>query len=433
MNPKADWTLQAWLDYIEASHPSEIELGLDRTQTVYERLSLDWQSTTVITVAGTNGKGTTCTLIEQVAMATERSVGVYSSPHIHQYEERVRINGQMQSQEQHIQAFSIVEHARGNIPLTYFEFGTLAALVLMAKAQLDCVILEVGLGGRLDATNVVDCDLAVITSIGLDHQAFLGDTRELIAIEKAGIMRSQKPVVIGEYEPPKTLCDAVVTHQANGFWVNQDFTHKLIDGSWHYQSQKRQFSTKIPKIPHHNVATSVAVIDQLGWQISDTRLRIVIERTQMSGRLETASFNGAPNKILFDVAHNPHAAIYLNTWLEANNISSISVMVAMMADKDVWGTLHPIAGKVESWHCLPLDIPRALPAEEMQALLLNHLPEHSECDVLVHCSADAALASVESTAHDVQLVVVLGSFFTVSAVKQALTDCNSKDNSQVNK
>ena len=153
MNPKADWTLQAWLDYIEASHPSEIELGLDRTQTVYERLSLDWQSTTVITVAGTNGKGTSCTLIEQVAMATERSVGVYSSPHIHQYEERVRINGQMQSQEQHIQAFSIVEHARGNIPLTYFEFGTLAALVLMAKAQLDCVILEVGLGGRLDATN----------------------------------------------------------------------------------------------------------------------------------------------------------------------------------------------------------------------------------------------------------------------------------------
>ena len=433
MNPKADWNLEQWLVYIEASHPSEIELGLERTREVYQRLSLNWDSTTVITVAGTNGKGTTCTLIEQVALATLRSVGVYSSPHIHQYEERVRVNGQQLSAEQHVQAFWVVEQARADIPLTYFEFGTLAALVLLAQAKLDCVLLEVGLGGRLDATNVVDSDLAVITSIGLDHQAFLGDTRELVATEKAGVMRPHKPAVIGEYEPPYTLREAVIAHQASAFWVGQDFSHSVRDGRWHYHSLNRQFSTSIPQIPHHNVATSVAVIDVLGWHISDSQLTTVIEQTKMVGRLETASLNGEPDKILFDVAHNPHAANYLKIWLEAKNISNISVIVAMMADKDVWGTLQPLADKVKSWHCLSLDIPRALPAKSMQSLLLTRLHELTVEEVPVYYNAQEALVGVNKTAHEVELVVVLGSFFTVSAVQQALIDFNSKDNSQVNK
>ncbi|MFS1704759.1 Mur ligase family protein, partial [Alteromonas sp. AMM-1] len=258
-------TLTQWLAYLESIHPTAIDMGLDRVKQVAATLNIHFNSRVVI-VGGTNGKGTTCALMEQALLRSGRTVGVYSSPHLLDYRERVRVQGELPDEAVFCTAFQQVEKARGSISLTYFEFGTLAAMLMLMQAELDVVILEVGLGGRLDATNIVETDCAVITSIGLDHQDWLGDTREKIATEKAGIIRQTGKVVIGEPQPPETLIDAVKQKQANALWQGKDFSiSETAQGLLLLHPDGRTIALPDTVIPANNVATAFATLHHLGY------------------------------------------------------------------------------------------------------------------------------------------------------------------------
>jgi len=412
----ADSSLDDWLAYLESIHPVGIDMGLGRVQQVYTRMALDWSSATVITVAGTNGKGTTCAFIEQAAMLSKRSVGVYSSPHINIYNERVRINHALLDDAAHTAAFFAIQQARGDVSLTYFEFGTLAGLWLLNQQQLDVVILEVGLGGRLDAINIVDSDVAVITSIGLDHQAYLGDTRELIAIEKAGIMRAHKPVIIGEIDPPETLIQAVQTHQAIATWAGKDFSYQVQQQHFRYQSEQLSLSTTLPHIPLPNVATAIAVIEQLGWTLSPTQWQECVELTRLSGRLtvftEHALGPTAPT-ILLDAAHNPHAAEYLVKHIEIMQPQRIFAICGVMKDKDIRGLLAPFVPIVTHWYPCDVSIDRAAKASDIALCLSADLDVDAQHITAVDHPITGVIHAI-NTANEQDLVVIFGSFFTLS-------------------
>ncbi|MET1218058.1 MAG: bifunctional tetrahydrofolate synthase/dihydrofolate synthase [Glaciecola sp.] len=418
--PNTTWSLERWLAFLESIHTTEIDMGLARICQVYTRLNLDWSQQTVITVAGTNGKGTTCAMLERAATLYGQSVGVYCSPHIHLYNERVRVNHQILDDRAHCDAFHTVEQARGDISLTYFEFGTLAALVLLNRSNVDLVILEVGLGGRLDATNVVDPDVAVITSIGLDHQAFLGDTRELIAIEKAGIIRAGKPCVIGEIDPPTSLQTIPVELGATTKWAGRDFVHFVKNGQWCYRSSDFEVVTELPKIPMPNAATAIAVLQTLGWDMHTTLVQQLVAQTRLAGRLEIQTptwRNPKQVPVMYDVAHNPQASEYLAKHLQAQTYRNIYAIFGAFKDKDLYGILQPIVPLCAAVYCITLEGPRAATADSITDLCKVHFPQVkcvSETDV------ESAYIAVLNTAQADDLVLVFGSFFTVNACQQLL-------------
>ncbi len=249
-------SLSQWLSYLESIHPSAIDMGLDRVKEVANAMALSLSQSLVITVAGTNGKGTTCRLLEQAMLSQGKSVAVYSSPHLTDYRERVRYNGELPPADEFVNAFEFVESARKDtggkpITLTYFEFGTLAAMKMMQSWAVDVVILEVGLGGRLDATNIIDPNLAVITTIDLDHQDWLGNTREKIAREKAGIMRKNGNAVVGELFPPSSLYDVAKELQANVRWATQDFETVVASdySEWSWKGKSNSYTSR----PYHKI------------------------------------------------------------------------------------------------------------------------------------------------------------------------------------
>ena len=424
IQPSKDWSLSQWLKYLESIHPSEIDLGLDRVRQVYQRLNLSWSMQTVITVAGTNGKGTTCAMLEQASLLQNKSVGVYSSPHISEYNERVRINQTLLHDYKHCQAFMAVEKARGDTLLTYFEFGTLAALVLLNKPSIEIVLLEVGLGGRLDATNVVEPDIAVITSIGLDHQAFLGDTRDAIAREKAGIIRANKPVIIGEIDPPPSLQQIPQELNADARWAGKDFICSVLDDGWHYSSQGLDVTTSLPSIPLPNAATALAVLETLNWAINPVFIQTLVEKTTLSGRLQKITPDALnPNNVpfLLDVAHNPQAAEYLAKHLHllgftgSDNTSAakLHAIFGAFKDKDIKGVLDPLIPLLSSLHCVTLPGERAADKAEL-AVVAQSISD--TLDINTTESIDDAYQAVLKTAHSDDLVLVFGSFFTVEAL-----------------
>lgn len=424
IQPSKEWSLFQWLKHLESIHPSEIDMGLDRVREVYQRLNLSWSKQTVITVAGTNGKGTTCAMLEQACILQNKSVGVYSSPHISIYNERVRINQTLLNDYKHCQAFMAVEKARGDISLTYFEFGTLAALVLLNKPSIEIVLLEVGLGGRLDATNIVDPDIAVITSIGLDHQAFLGNTREAIAREKAGIIRANKPVIIGEIDPPASLQTIPLELNAEVSWAGKDFIYSVQDDSWHYSSKGLDVTTSLPSIPLPNAATALAVIEALQWQTNSAFIQTLIEKTKLHGRLQKIipDFLNTHNvPFLLDVAHNPQAAQYLAKHLQMLGFQDtndakkpkLHAIFGAFKDKDIKGVLEPLAPLLHSLHCVTLEGERAADKADLAATAQSLT---KTLDINTAESIDAAYKAILKTAHSEDLVLVFGSFFTVEAL-----------------
>ena len=411
-------SLGEWLAYLEQLHPSAIDMGLERSQKVLARLALGKLAQRVVTVTGTNGKGSTCAFVASLLQAQGLKVGVYSSPHLLRYNERVLIDGQEASDERLCDAFAAVEAARGDISLTYFEMGTLAAFWLFYQSQLDAVVLEVGLGGRLDTVNVVDADLALVTSIGVDHVDYLGDTRERVAFEKAGIFRQGKPALCGDLDPPQPLLDKAAELAAPLFLRGRDFDLVTADGSWSWRgtgtdgAQVELRDLPLLDLPMENATLALQAYLLMGLPWDAAQVRQALLATRITGRLDRRLLNwqGKPVELMLDVGHNPHAAEYLARRLAARPLKGRRLAVfGLLADKDLDGVVAPLQGLVDDWAVAPLDTPRSRPAAELATALTN-----LGAAVKSYASVDAALEGqcAQATADD--QILLFGSFFCVA-------------------
>lgn len=408
--PKAASPLASWLSYLENLHSKTIDLGLERVSQVAARLGVLKPAPFVFTVAGTNGKGTTCRTLESVLMAAGYKVGVYSSPHLVRYTERVRVQGQELPESAHTASFAEIEESRGGISLTYFEYGTLSALWLFKQAQLDVVILEVGLGGRLDATNIVDADVGVVTSIALDHTDWLGPDRESIGREKAGIFRAEKPAIVGEPEMPYTIADVA---QETGALLRRrgvDWHFEVSGDSWSFtDSNGTVTDLPLPLVPQPNAATALAALRASALNISEKAIREGIAQAILPGRFQILSESP---RVILDVAHNPHAAEYLTGRMKMLPKSGrVLAVIGMLHDKDIAGTLAWLKSVVDDWYCAPLEGPRGATAEQ----LLEHLGSGNAYDS-VALAWHAAMADAKSE----DTVLVCGSFHTVAHVMEVI-------------
>lgn len=413
-------TLAEWLAYLEQLHPQAIDMGLERVRRVAERLGLSRPAPRVITVTGTNGKGSTSALLSSLLRAAGCRVGVYSSPHLRHYSERILIDGQPVSEAELCQVFACIEQTRGDISLTYFEFGTLAALMLFQTAGLDAVVLEVGLGGRLDAVNIVDPDLAIVTSIGLDHSEWLGNTRESVAREKAGIFRAGVPVVCNDAQPPRPLLEAAAYLAAPMRVRGVHYSFREMDeGTWEWQGcdrtgQALSLSSLPPlSLPLENAATALQALMLLEG-LPDIREDIprILKATRLTGRFDRRRVRWANEwrELMLDVGHNPHAAQYLAHYLEQHRpLGGWRAVFGLLADKDLQSVLAPLLPQITHWAVVPLDTPRARSAQSLAEALHAQGASVSQHDSLA-LALEAQLD--QSTADD--RILVFGSFYCVA-------------------
>ncbi|MWQ85686.1 bifunctional tetrahydrofolate synthase/dihydrofolate synthase [Glaesserella parasuis] len=420
ISPKATDSLETWLSYLEKSHFKPIDMGLERIRKVAEELDLLKPAPYVITVAGTNGKGSTCKLLEIALLKAGLKVGVYSSPHLIHYNERVRIQGQAVGNADLIATFDYIEQHK-SASLTYFEFGTLAALDLFRKAKVDVAILEVGLGGRLDATNIVDPDFAVITSIDIDHVEFLGDNREAIGREKAGIFRPNIPVVIGESDCPQSILDHAKELQCHVFRRDIDWKFSVESDRLQWQSKTKSLIVPLPKIPQPNCATALAVLTQLPFELSDEILVQAVAEAQMTARFQllgeqdfaTFSQNRPLAQVIIDVGHNPHAARYLADrlaeWIQPNR--KIYAVFSALVDKDLSGIVEPLEELIDEWYCAGLQGYRGQSGAEVKNKLLTALPN---AKAVAYENVIEASQVLFETASEQDIILVFGSFHTVA-------------------
>ena len=456
-------SLNEWLCYLETIHNTEIDLGLSRISQVAKRLNINFSFARVITVAGTNGKGTTCAFLENALLDEKRDdesqqclkVAVYSSPHIERFNERLRINKCDIDDHSLIKAFKEIEIARADISLSYYEFTTLAAFLVLMDIKPDVIILEVGLGGRLDATNIIDADVAVITSVDLDHQAFLGNDRETIGFEKAGIMRKNQHIIIGDPSVPNSVLNHAIKvnetflatekcHALSKIKVrNRDFFSSELATSnntdeegwqWHYSETTENgdssefYLDKLHQthIPQDNVITALMVLKQLKVSLTSSKVNQLIEKTKVAGRTELFRVSEVENNsiklqcdVMLDVGHNPHAGRYLAATLEQYKVryqyNKIIAVVAMLADKDIANTLSPFKDIIDVWHIAPLNVPRAATSEQLSNVVLP-LTKSINCFDNITQAFKMANLKAEST----DLILVFGSFYTVAEIRQLL-------------
>ena len=409
--------LSQWLDYQQSIHPKSIELGLERVREVATRLGLGKPAKRVITVAGTNGKGSTVAFVEAIARAAGHRVGAYTSPHLLAYNERVRIDGVPVGDAALVAAFEAVEAVRGDTPLTYFEFGTLAALWLFSRQPLDLVILEVGLGGRLDAVNLVDADVAVVTAIALDHVEYLGPDRESIAREKAGILRTGKPVVVGELDPPDALLREAERLGAPVLRAGRSHRWETHADGWTFHDGRGALRLPLPGLrapaQFANASAAIAAVRAVlpPLKVDDEHIAAGVGAAALPGRMQVSP---GPGEIVLDVAHNPQAAQQLANWLQANRTRGATQAVfAALADKDVANEVAVLMGQVDIWHLAGLSDMggRGQPVEalwqKVGALLSRSLTTR-------HASVAQALAAARKMAQPGDRIVVFGSFHTVA-------------------
>ncbi|MCB4811564.1 bifunctional tetrahydrofolate synthase/dihydrofolate synthase [Methylovorus menthalis] len=414
-------TLQGWLQYIEALHPKSIAMGLERVQAVKQRLDLT-PDFIVITVAGTNGKGSTCAMLEQIYLQAGYRVGCYTSPHILRYNERVRIMGREAADADLCDAFARVEAARGDTALTYFEFGTLAALCCFCQQALDVVILEVGLGGRLDAVNVVDPDVAIITSIDLDHMDYLGDNRESIGFEKAGVYRGNRPAICADASPPQSLLKHAETIKAELLCINRDFYCHAKSGRWQYKwAGYILHDLPLPALAGDfqlaNASAVLTAIHSLHEQlpVSEQAVHAGLQGVNLAGRFDVRQ---STPWVVLDVAHNPHAAAALATNLKAQaNAGRTLAVFAMLADKDIRGVVAAVHTAVHAWYLADITQVRGAKATQLQEAVSEIAPETT-----VHSYPNVAEAYRQACidAGENDRIIVFGSFFTVADVMQLL-------------
>ncbi len=420
-------TLEQWLHWQETLHPKEIELGLERVRAVWQRLHPEPFTPRVITVGGTNGKGSCVAFLDAILRVAGYRTGCYTSPHLLRYNERIRLDGAEAADERICSAFERVEQARQDISLTYFEFGTLAALTLFSEEQLDVVVLEVGLGGRLDAVNIIEPDGALITSIGLEHTDWLGETRGAIALEKAGILRPGKPAVIGDSDPPHSLRAFVQEGGIPARFFGEDFGIEQTASGWRWWGgESRMEALPFPALAGEhqlqNAASVLTVLDSLRelLPVGEEAIRSGLETAHIPGRFQR--IHGELETIL-DVAHNPDAATTLAENLAHTPCSGRTLaLFSALSDKDIPGMVERIGGQIDHWYLTPLEGARAASAEELMdglreggvaASQFTHYPSLTEAWQVVRASATPA-----------DRVVVFGSFLTVAEVLALLNNAS---------
>lgn len=421
-------SLDAWLDWQSSLNPAEIDLGLDRIADVLQRMGLSQQfNCPLIMVAGTNGKGSVVALLEAIATAAGYNVCSYTSPHITRYNERIRINGECIDDDSLCRSFERVDQARGTQPLTYFEFGTLAAVDCFKSAQPDLVIMEIGLGGRLDAVNIMEPDVSVITSIAIDHTEWLGDDREAIATEKAGILRENKPAVCGDREPPASLLDIAEQKSVELFLSGNNFSFEQQPGEqeslWELHSpfgslQNLPEPSLTGDFQKGNAAVAIVALQALPMKLEITvdDIRQGLVTAQLKGRFEILKQQPL---VIADVAHNPHAVASLVAQLQSQPIAGKTHMViAMLADKPASEVVELLVPVADDWYTAGLeDQPRGLSSNAMASVVKSALLAHTGADVKLCAehTVEDAIAAAMSAAGAQDRVVILGSFYTVAA------------------
>ena len=427
MNDKAPLSiddLQTWLNYWSHVHVTGIDLGLERVIPVAEQLGVMKPQAKVITVAGTNGKGSTTTTLDAILNAQGLNVGLYQSPHIYRFNERVKLAGQEVDDQTLIDAFVQVDQARRvcDLSLSFFEATTLAAFVIFKQKQCDVWVLEVGLGGRLDVVNVIDPDVAVITNIGLDHTDWLGDTIEKIAYEKAGIIRPNIPIIFGGVQDlPQAIQNKADECQAKLFAVNRDYFYDYADDgqSWNLAGSGVTLKLPLGHLAIENISTAVAAILVSGLTVSQNAIAQGIQNAQLQGRFEIRKIKD--KTVIFDAGHNPHGVDFLlkqlQKFLECNKqYTEVVSVFSMLSDKDIDSVIKLLKNTVLKWKVAALTVPRAAPLEQLQAALQGETVEQFNC---VQAAFQSALADTKNN----QLILVCGSFHTLEAVWEYLEEC----------
>lgn len=453
--------LNEWLAYIDSAHSQAIDMGLDRVVKVYRRLSLDFSSTCMVTVAGTNGKGTTCRFIEQACLQVPFRVGVYASPHIEQFNERIRVDGHDADDAMLCAAFAKVQAAASGlatqtlltdntpshasavavdaISLSYFEYATLAALVIFAESKLDVCVLEVGLGGRLDATNIIDAHIGVITSIGIDHQAYLGNTTEAIAGEKAGIIKPLQSVVIGYTEMQASVAEvlsafsntALLCGEAFGLYPRLAGRGALSSGcnspvsdcsGWINIDNKRlDIALNNAKIPPQNIMTALATLHLISRYfaraepllLTYTTLQALIAKVSVRGRFEVLSESP---RIILDVAHNEDSAKYLVQRMQQMHFGHCHLVIGMLKDKNIEATIAHLSVLTPTWYCVDLPTERGEKGERLLTAVHSHQQEGRKFD-----SAANGLKQAVDAASEDDVILIVGSFILASQCMQVMT------------
>ena len=425
-------TLSEWLDYQQRIHPHGIELGLDRVRMVWRRMGAPAPAPVVVTVGGTNGKGSTVAFIEAMLAASGKRVGCYTSPHLLRYNERIRVAGVDASDAALINAFERIEAARAEIPLTYFEFGTLAALWIFAQSRLDAAVLEVGLGGRLDAVNIIDADAAIVVTVDLDHQDWLGNDIDDICREKAGIFRKDRPAIVGMREAPRGLLDEAARIGARLLRADRDFRVLPQIDAWRWECGGESLSLPEPDLvaPSQidNAAAAIAALhalrERLGWNaqaiaqgVRDARVPARLQRLQKTGAAELA----------IDVGHNPQAARELARWLGQTPPRGRNLAVfGALGDKDVAGIVAALAPHIAHWHLCALDA--ASPRGLAIAQLRERMPRVTHD---AHAGVGAALDAAMAQSAPGDRILAFGSFHVAGPALRWARDHGYRNAQQV--
>ncbi|WP_017523384.1 bifunctional tetrahydrofolate synthase/dihydrofolate synthase [Pusillimonas noertemannii] len=426
IQPGANASLDQWLAHLETLHPKAIDMGLDRIRTVAQRLELELPFVKIV-VAGTNGKGSTCAMLEAILLSAGYRVGLYTSPHLVHFNERIRVNGENAGDEQIIAQFERIEAARGEISLSYFEFATLAALLLFDAGRLDVAVLEVGMGGRLDAVNIVDADCAIVTSVDIDHTEWLGDTREKIGLEKAHVFRAGRPAICADPQPPASIAGYAEQAGADLWQFGKDFNYSGDRQQWAYGGRnQRRNGLAYPALRGANqlinASAALAAIESLRDKLAvpQQAVRVGLLQVSLPGRMQILP--GKP-AIVLDVAHNPHAAAAL-----AQNLAGMAyypythAVVGMLRDKDAEAVLAKLAPRVDHWYCATLDGPRGSTGEELAEIVRGVLPDSPDETITVSSFDNPvqAFAKARELAAEDDRILVFGSFSTVGPILQEL-------------
>lgn len=398
--------LQEWQRKLESMDPRKIELGLDRVKSVFDRLAIQF-SGKIILVAGTNGKGSTVAAMEALLLQQGASVGAYTSPHLQHFNERARYNGQVASDEDLAVAFNKVETARGDTPLTYFEFTTLAVMQYFSEKNPDYMIYEVGLGGRLDAVNILDPEIAIITGVALDHTDWLGPDEESIGYEKAGIYRAGRPAIFAGREIPETVRQRIFDIGALPFLRAEQIECQEEGGAFIFRVREQEVKVAAPRLPEDSILAALAAYRLLGFDLT-AETAAIVSRVELPGRFQHRFFNALP--VILDVAHNPQAAGYLANNLKRDPAISgqrTAAITGVMADKPIREIFEPLCTEISDWYLVVPDISRAASLQTMR----QALQELGVSPARIHDVGK--IAALEPMMGKMSAAVVFGSFYTV--------------------